>query len=437
MAEQRTTPEAPDGGRKRTAPTIDLTATEVQQTPPESEPVPPPAPQPEPISEPEAPQPGDTLRAAEGDTPRDDTAHQADGRHYAASFAAGIAGAIVVIAVLAVARYAGWLPVYQADTNGQSAKIAALEKQIQDLQSRPAPTPDTKAVEALRAKVNEIETAVANLPPGDRAIAERLSAADNAMKSLGVALAALTRRSDDIAANAQQAQQRADAAAQAVKDLQDSVQHATREASAAVDPAALDALGKRIAALEQSAQSMRQDVAEAVAGDKATRLALSAASLRAAVASGAPFAAELARAKSLGADEAKLAPLAAFAQSGIPGKAALARELSALLPALSKAAGEQNPPSGFFERLQANAGKLVRIRPVDAPSGDTPSDLLARIEAEAGRADIDAALADLAKLPADVRKPAEGWIAKVKARQAALSAAQRFAADTANALGKS
>jgi hypothetical protein len=436
MAEKRTTPEAPGGGRKRTAPTIDLTATEVQQTPPESEPVPP-DPQPEPVSEPEAPPPGDAPGAVEGDTPDGGAAHQADGRHYGASFAAGIAGAIVVIAVLAIARYAGWLPAYQVDTNGPSAKIAALEKQIQDLQNRPAPTPDTKAVDALRAKVNEIETAVAKLPPGDKAMAERLSAADNAMKSLGVALTALTRRSDDIAANAQQAQQRADAAAQAVKDLQDSVQHATREASAAVDPAALDALAKRIAALEQSAQSMRQDITKAVAGDRATRLALSAVSLQAAVASGAPFAAELAQAKSLGADEAKLAPLAHFAQSGIPSKAALARELNALLPVLSKAAGEQNPPSGFFERLQANAGKLVRIRPVDAPSGDAPSDIMARVEAEAGRADIDAALADLAKLPVDVRKPAEGWITKAKGRQTALSAAQRFADDTANALGKS
>jgi hypothetical protein len=413
MAEKRATPEAPGGGRKRTAPTIDLTATEVQQTPAESEPVPPADPQPEPVAEPEAPQPGDAPRAAEGDTPQDDAAHRADGRHYGASFAAGIAGAILVFAALAVARYAGWLPAYPADTNGESAKVAALEKQIQDLQNRPAPAPDNKA------------------------ITERLSAADKAMKSLGVALAALTRRSDDIAASAQQAQKRADAAALAVKDLQDNVQHATRAASAAVDPAALDALGKRIAALEQSAQSMRQDVTNAVAGDKATRLALSAASLQAAVARGAPFAAELAQAKSLGADEAKLAPLARFAQNGVPDKAALARELNALLPALSKAAGEQKPPSGFFERLQANAGRLVRIRPVDAPSGDAPSDLLARIEVEVARADIDAALADLAKLPAEVRSPAEGWIVKVKARQAALSAAQRFAADTANALGKS
>ena len=46
-----------------------------------------------------------------------------------------------------------------------------------------------------------------------------MAAADNAMKSLGLALAALNRRSDDIAANASQARERAEAAEKAVTEL--------------------------------------------------------------------------------------------------------------------------------------------------------------------------------------------------------------------------
>ncbi len=60
-----------------------------------------------------------------------------------------------------------------------------------------------------------------------------------------------------------------------------------------------------------------------------------------------------------------------------------------------------------------------------------PSDVLARIEVGGGQADIAGALADLAKLPAAARAPAQAWIAKAKARQQALAAARAFAADAA------
>src|SRR5450759_617173 len=97
--------------------------------------------------------------------------------------------------------------------------------------------------------------------------------------------------------------------------------------------------------------------------------------------------------------------------------------------------GAQAPESGFLERLQANADRLVRIRPVDAPPGDDASAVLARIEIDAAKADIAAALADLGKLADATRAPAQAWIAKAQARQAALAAARQYAADTARALG--
>ena len=167
---------------------------------------------------------------------------------------------------------------------------------------RPQVPAHSKAVDALTQRVSKIEDAIAKLPAGDPGMAERLTAADNAMKSLGIALTALNRRSDEVAANAAQARERADAAAKAVTDLRTSVQE-TAKNSAGISPAELDALQKRIAALEQSAKAARADIAKASSADIAARLALSAAALRDAVASGAPFTAELAQAKSLGADE--------------------------------------------------------------------------------------------------------------------------------------
>ena len=146
---------------------------------------------------------------------------------------------------------------------------------------------------------SKIEDTLKNLPPADAGLADRVAAADNAMKALGLALAALNKRSDDVATTATQARERADAAEKTVAELRASVQDTAKNASPGISAVELDALQKRLAALEQSAQSARDDIAKATSTDKATRLALAAAALRDAVESGAPFAAELAQAQSL------------------------------------------------------------------------------------------------------------------------------------------
>jgi hypothetical protein len=439
MADKRTKPEVPESApeaaaqttahaaphaaptgahrKKRAAPTIDLTATEVPQAQPK------PAPEPLPDAGQAAPTPPEPPSPG----------------IYTAAIAGGFAGAVIAAAVIAALWSVGVLPA-GSNSDEPDTDIVALQKQVQALQNRPAPAsvPDSEALEALRQSVRKLEgemATIAKLPAGEKGVAERLNAADNAMKSLGIALTALNRRTDDVATNTAQARERADAAAKAVADLQASVQDAAKKTAAGISAPELDALQKRIAGLERSAKAARDDIAKASSADRPARLALSAAALRDAVASGAPFAAELAQAKSLGADDKTLAPLAPFAASGVPSAQVLAQELRALLPAMIKISGAQAPQGGFLDRLQANAGKLVRIRPLDAPPGDDASAVLARIEIAAAKADIAAALADLGKLAVATRAPAQAWIEKAKARQAALTAARQYAAATAHALG--
>ncbi len=440
MADKRPTPEAPQeapketpqgpGRKKRAAPTIDLTATEVRQAAAAGEPPPqrPPAREP-PELDPE-------ISPAAGRTGSSFSPWRWLSAHIAApTLAAGIAGAAVMSLVLFALWLSGLLPIRYAETTASGARVTALETQMHDLQNRPAGAVDGKSIDALIQRVGKIEDTVGKLPAGDPAVAERIAAADNAMKALGVALAALNRRSDDIAGNAANARERAEAAEKAVTELRASMQDVAKSAVAGMSSAELDALQQRIAALEQSAKLAREDIAKAAATDNPVRLALSAAALRDAAMSGAPFAAELAQAKSLGADDKALAPLAPFAATGVPTQATLTQELHALIPAMLKASGAQAPAGGFLDRLQANAGKLVRIRPVDAPAGDDASAVLARVEVDAANADIAAALADLGKLADAARAPAQAWIAKAQARQGALAAARQFAADAARALG--
>ena len=403
MADKPTTPNPAGGGRrKRTAPTIDLKATEVSTTSraPDAE---------------KDEKPDQTSHARSAETqPESQREPNAAGTGAGSPqggtaqwqlLAAGCAGAAIMTVVLLALWFGGFLPVH----NGETVRV------------------DSTATAALNDRVARIEAAAARPQTLDPSVSERLSAADNAMKSLGVALTALTKRNDETAAGAAEARARADTAEKAVAQLRASIQDVKKNTASGLSLAEVDVVEKRIAALEQGAKALPTD--------NAARLALSAAALRDTVLSGMPFVVELDEVKTLGADEKVLAPLASFANSGTPTNAALAQELRALIPALMKSSGAQ-APTGFLERLEANAGKLVRIRPVDAPAGDDASAVLARVEVEAAQAAIDEAIIDLSKLDAASRAPAQDWLRKAQARQTAFAAARQFASEATNALGK-
>ena len=383
MSDKRTTPDPADGARrrKRPAPTIDLTATDVSASSPDHDAH---AAEPPPRDEhfsTEAPEPAAENPVSNGAKPW----NWAVARQI---FFAGLGGAAIVALVFLGVWLAGLVPArYASPVDAGSASVAALNERLA-----------------------KIESSIAKAP-----------AADNAVKSLGIALTALNKRSDEVAA-------RADTADKAITELRDSVQGLSRNTSTSLSPADIEALQKRLATLEQAVRS--------TTGDKAARLALTAAALRDAVIRGVPFSAELEEARALGADEKHLAPLAPFAASGVPSAATLAQELRVSIPALAKASGAQAPGGDFLDRLQANASKLVRIRPLGVPVGDDTSAVLARIEVETAHADIDGALADLGKLDAKTRALARDWIAKAQSRQAAITAARQFAADTMHALAK-
>jgi hypothetical protein len=393
MSEKRTTPDPAKAAhrRKRSAPTIDLTASEVAADVPN-------------VAAGEA-QGGP---APESDTVQEQSvgAHDSEPRRWIwpaayigwQPLAAGLAGA----AIMTVALFALW-----------SAGLVPARYDNSSIM-------DSPSITTLNERVGKVESATAKIP-NDSSVSERLSAVDNAMKSLGIALTALNKRSDEVAA-------REAASEKALAELRDSLRDLTRNTAAGLSPTDLDAVQNRLAALEQTTRRATDD--------HVARLALSAVALRDAVASGAPFTAELDQAKSLGGDDRTLASLAPFAASGVPSAAALAQELKGLIPAMLKASGAQAPVGGFLERLEANAEKLVRIRPVGAPAGDDVAAVLARIEIESANADLAGALADVNKLDGAVRAPVQDWIRRAQARQAAFAAAREFAVETARALGK-
>ena len=67
---------------------------------------------------------------------------------------------------------------------------------------------------------------------------------------------------------------------------------------------------------------------------------------------------------------------------------------------------------------------------------DDASAVVARMNSEAARGDFAAVLADAARLPDRARSAAESWVKKVEAREAAIAASRRVAADALAALSK-
>ncbi len=192
-------------------------------------------------------------------------------------------------------------------------------------------------------------------------------------------------------------------------------------------------MARNAAATAASAATASQRPAS---GDLALRRAVTAAQLDAAVRQGAPYAALLATAKSFGSDAATLAPLDAFADSGLPSARALGDELLAALPRLAPPQEKPGAAAGLLERLQASASRLVRIRRDGPAEGDSRAAIVARAGAAAKNGDLDAARRELMTLPAAERAPVAAWLAKADARQAALSASRSFAATATAALAK-
>ncbi len=393
----------PDSSPRRRSPTIDLTAKEV---------------------EPETPS---STQESAADAAEDRTTHkeppgEPNHSNFLARFSpyavGALVGAVVLGAIMAGSWMVGVVPPQQtaAAPGAQGAKAASTDE--------------------ISSRLDKIQQAL-QAPHADPALAARVAAAEAQTKSLGDSLAALNRRLDEVAAASQNALAQAKAAAAAADAAKNAVQTDVQHSDLALNnrTAALD---NRIAALESTMKSLSTDAAQRTpsADDRAARLTVAAEALRAAVKRGAPYQTELAVVRALGADQTATAPLEPFAADGLPNAAALAHEFALLTPSLRQASGAAPRESSFLGSLEAHAQKLVRITPIEAPAGDDPSSVIQRINIDAARGDIAAALAGIARLPESARALATSWVKKAEAREAAIAASRRIAADALAAIGR-
>jgi len=395
---------APESGRaKRTPPTIDLEATEVSTQPQETavEPVAHPEPEQAALEQTgvEEAKLGEIKSEAVGSEEVKPELPPERAEEQPAVVSAPISpwviapfsGAVAAAVVIAVGWILGWPAVQAPPTSPQvtSATIDALSGRV-------------AAVEARAGK-----------PIADPAMAARIDALEKSTSSLRNDFANLRTQLDKTA-------------------------NASNDTKSAPGAAASDlaALSDRIVQLERAGKTERAELAqqgEKIAAaktmdDKPLRHVVAAALLDVAVRHGDAYVSQLAAARSLAAKPDMLKPLDTFAASGIPTPVALSRELLNIVPKLSPPVEAQTSGTGIVERLQAGASKLVRIERTDGVGNDRGA-IVARVTAAALRNDFVEARRELKTLPEADRAPAQAWLDKADARDAALAASRKFADD--------
>lgn len=402
---------APESGRaKRTPPTIDLEATEVSTQPQDVAGEPEAQPLAEQANVDQAGAEDAKVETAKVETAKVETAKPEPEHSEAPAAAASgaispwvvapFSGAVAAAVVIAVGWALGW-PAVQAPPA--------------------APQVTSATVDALSGRVAAVE-AKAGKPAADPAIVARLDALEKSVGTLRGDIAGLRAQSDKTAS--------------ALNDAKS----APRDAAASSGFAALD---DRISRLERASTTARAELAQQgekiadakVMDDKPLRYVVAATLLDVAVRHNDPFEAQLTAARSLAAKPEVLKPLDTFAASGIPTPVALSRELLNIVPKLSPPPEAPSSGAGIVERLQAGASKLVRIERTDGVGNDRGA-IVTRVTAAALRNDFVEARRELKTLPEADRAPAQAWLDKADARDAALAASRKFADDALAGLAK-
>ena len=389
---------APDAGKvKREPPTIDLEATKVSEAAKAAD------------AKTDARTDAKTAdtSASQPEPPKESVKSAAEAsRPMSPWLTAPISGVIGAAIVIAVSWLAGW--------SSQPPPPAA-------------PQVGVAAFAELGQRVTDLEAKSAKAPAGDPAMAARLDNLEKSQGALRSDLASLRAQADKLAANSARAAP-SDSAAAAPAPTVD-----------------LSAINARIDQLEKAART--QDAAIAKIGEKPPapakvqddvplRRVIAAALLDVAVRHGDHFVRPLATAKTLASDPALLKPLDDFAEKGVPNGPAMCRELLTLVPKLSPAPEAATTGSGIVDRLKSGASSLVRIERTDAAGSDR-SAVVARVTAAALRNDYAEARRELGALAAADRAPAQAWLDKAAARDAALAASRQFAEETMASLAKS
>ncbi|MCW0019851.1 COG4223 family protein [Rhizobium sp. BT-226] len=291
--------------------------------------------------------------------------------------AAGIFGGLVALLGAGAIQYAGYLPGSSApqttsqETADLAGEIDGLKQAVANLAANPVGTDDGE----LAKRVAALETA-ANAP----AVAAPADSAN--VEALNQKIAELTGQVDQLRSTL----------------AQSSEQQTTSGAD----------IAKRLEEAEKKLNEPREDVAVA--------RAIAAAALKAAIDRGGPFLAELDTLAGVAPDDPAAADLRAFAQTGVPSRTELVREVPDVATAIVEAVNQPDPNQSWSDRLMSSAKSLVTVRPVGNIEGESVEAIAARMEEKVKNGDLPGASAEWNSLPALGKQASAAFKQSLEAR---------------------
>lgn len=278
---------------------------------------------------------------------------------------------------------------------------------------------DTSArqIADLRTRIDALQSASTNLPT--RANLEALE------RKTDAALQAVDRRASSAADAAVKAGAQAQAAAARLAELANTPQ----QQQAPDNSAAINALTQRLGSVEALARTAATPTPQALA---AARIVL-AERIQNAIASGQPFAGDVAALAKGGGAPDGLAALEAVATTGAATQAALLTQFRTHHAMFVR---ETTPASADWQdRLLGLASRIVTIRPVGENDDNDPATRVIRLENAITRGDIVTAAALWTQLPEPARRTSAEFGTALQKRAAAEAAIARIAQDAVAALG--
>lgn len=265
-----------------------------------------------------------------------------------------------------------------------SKRVAALQQEVDALKGEAAAGEVADSVAALKADVARMTESVDTLT-------SRLASAEAALTDAGAARS-------DIQAN--------------LAELSSTISSARASTTEA-----LNALKGSIAAIETRLGPLEESIGTPGARETAAR-ALAVSALTAALDAGRSYATELSAVAAALPKETDLTNLSAHADTGLPTKA----DLIARFPAVARAMASrievpvEEGEGSLVDRFLSGAKTFIGIRHVGDGGGNTPVDLLGRMEARVTAGDLAGALAAYEGLPEPVKAAGAEWAGQARAR---------------------
>ncbi len=292
--------------------------------------------------------------------------------------AAGIFGGLVALLGAGAIQYAGYLPgsstrqTNSADMADLSGEIEGLKQSVASLAANSPPAADNSA----------LEKRIAALEAAPQTPASGTSAGSADVEALNQKIADLTAQIDQLKTSLAQTTE--------------------QQASSGAD------ITSRLAEAEKKLNEPREDVAVA--------RAIAAAALKAAIDRGGPFIAELDTFAGVAPDDPAATDLRGFAETGVPSRAELIRQVPDVANAIVESVNQPDPNQSWSDRLMSSAKSLVSVRPVGNVEGESVEAIAARMEDKVKNGDLPGAATEWNSLPATAKQASAAFKQSLEAR---------------------